>query len=102
MEPILFAVGVVATFFFWDYYIIRDSGRRSRWNPLWMAFTLTFVALIYVVPGLFGYSVPASNPVIQNRVVYVGHILWNQIAFGAAFGLVSVACWWAGLKRLAR
>jgi hypothetical protein len=83
----------------WHYFIYRLSG-RPWWNPLWMAFTLTAVALLYGVAGLLGYDVPRHNPFIDHPAVWVGHVVWPQVVLGSIALVASAPLWWFGLKRL--
>jgi hypothetical protein len=99
ISPLILIAGVLAVLVGGDYYLYRANGRR-RWNPLWMAFTLTALALLYAGGGLLGYSVPTHNPIIEQRAIWIGHVVWPQVAFGSIFGLASIFFWRVGLKRL--
>jgi hypothetical protein len=99
MSSVLLIAGVVAAVVASDYYLYRAGGRR-RWNPLWMAFTLTAVAVLYGTAGLLGYAVPLHNPVIEHRIVGVGHIVWPQVRMASVVALISVYPWTLGLKQL--
>ena len=65
-----------------------------------MAFTITAVALFYGVAGALGYVVPRHNPFIDSPAVWVGHVVWRQVAWAAIGLLISSVFWWQGLKRL--
>lgn len=99
MTPVLIAAGVVAFIVGWNYFAYRRSG-RPLWNPLWIAFTLTAVALVYGIAGALGYDVPRHNPFIDHPAVWVGHVVWPQVAPAAGTLLVSMFFWRQGLKRL--
>jgi hypothetical protein len=99
MEAALSVAALIACIVAWNLFIYRRSGKRF-WNPLWMAFTLTAVALLYGVAGLTGYSVPRHNPFIDHPAVWVGHIVWPQVAFASVMALVAAVCWRLGLKHL--
>jgi hypothetical protein len=99
MTTFLIVAGIIAFLAGWNYFLVRLSG-RPWWNPLWIAFTLTAVALLYGPAALMGYEVPRHNPFIGRPAVWVGHIVWPQVQFAAAFALASVFFWWQGLKRL--
>ena len=68
MIAVFIVVGLLALAVGWHYFTYRLSG-RPLWNPLWMAFTLTAVALVYGVAGLLGYEVPRHNPFISQPAV---------------------------------
>src|SRR4051812_18510056 len=99
MRAILIFAGVMTLFTAWQYFVVRLSG-RPWWNPLWIAFTLTFVALLYGPAGLIGYAVPMHNPFIDRPAVWVGHVVWPQVEMASAFALGSVFFWWQGLRGL--
>ena len=94
-------VGVVAVLFGWSYALHRRTG-RPLWNPLWIAFTLTALALLHGAAGLMGYVVPRRNPFIERPPVWVGHVVWTEVAWAGAALLVSVVFWRIGLRRLSR
>jgi hypothetical protein len=81
------------------YRLHKRSG-RPLWNPLHVAFTLTAVALLYGVAGFMGYVVPRHNPFIDHPAVWVGHVVWPQVAWASAALLLSGFFWWRGLRRL--
>lgn len=99
MTPILIVAGLLIFVEGWHYFLHRLSA-RPRWNPLWMAFTLTAVALLYGAAGLIGYDVPRHNPFIDRPAVWVGHVVWAQVKFASLMLLASCPLWWLGLKRL--
>jgi hypothetical protein len=81
------------------HFVYSRSG-RPWWNPLWMAFTLTAVALLYLVAGFIGYEVPRHNPFIDSPAVWVGQVVWPQVVFSSIMLLISGPLWWLGLRRL--
>ena len=101
MTSIAMIAGLLALLFGWTYFVHGLSG-RPLWNPLWMAFTLTAVALLYGIGGLMGYVVPRHNPFIGRPPVWVGHVVWPQVAWASAALLVAIFLWWHGLRRLSQ
>jgi hypothetical protein len=99
MTPVFIVGGLLALIVGWNYFLYRRSG-RPYWNPLWMAFTITTLALLYGAAGLMGYVVPRHNPFIDEPVVWVGHVVWPQVAWAATALLISGFFWWRGLRRL--
>jgi len=99
MTTILIIAGLLTFVVGWNYWMYRLSG-RPWWNPLWMAFTLTAVALFYGVGGLLGYDVPRHNPLIDQPAVWVGHVVWPQVLLASITLLASAPLWWFGVKRL--
>src|SRR5262245_41768931 len=99
MTRVLIVLGILGAVLAWQYFIVRLSG-RPWWNPLWIAFTLTAVALLYGIGALLGYDVPLHNPFIGRPATRDGHVVWAQVWFASMMGLASVVFWWQGLKRL--
>src|SRR4051794_17145460 len=76
----LAVVAVLAAVIGWQVFVVKLSG-RPWWNPLWMAFTLTTVALLYTIAGVVGYTLPYHNPFITHGQ-WTGHIVWSRVEFG--------------------
>jgi hypothetical protein len=98
MTPTLIILAVLAVLVGWQVFVVKLSG-RPWWNPLWVAFTLTAVAIVFTVAGLIGYALPYHNPFIRQGI-WTGQVVWSRVAFGSAMGLLSVPFWWMGLRRL--
>ena len=77
---------------------------RKIWlssNVSWSAaFTLTAVAFLYGTAGLLGYAVPLDNPIVEHRIMAVGHVVWPQVGMASMVALMSVYPWTLGLKQL--
>lgn len=97
MATVLIVAGMIALAAGWHVFVRQRSGRRW-WNPLWIAFTLTAVSLLYGAAGILGYEVPRHNPFIDHPVVWVGHVVWGQVALASTMALASAFFWWRGLK----
>jgi hypothetical protein len=61
MITIAIIAGFFALVFGWSYFPHKRSG-RPLWHPLWTAFSIAAVALLYGSAGLMGYVVPRHNP----------------------------------------
>jgi hypothetical protein len=96
--PVTFT-GLIAFLVGLSFFVSKLSGKPWG-NPLWLAFTLTAEALLYGTAGLIGYKVPVEMPFVGHPAVWVGHIVWPQVAMASAIGLLSVLPWRQGLKRL--
>jgi hypothetical protein len=101
MTTIAIIAGCFTLVFGWSYFLHKRSG-RPLWNPLWTAFTLTAVALLYGSAGLMGYVVPRHNPFIEHPPVWVGHVVWPQVTWALVALLASAFFWWHGLRRLSQ
>jgi hypothetical protein len=93
---ILAAITVLSTG--WHSFLYKLSG-RGRWNPLRMAFSLTAGAAIYVAAGVIGYTLDRHDRFVAHTA-WAGHVLWPEIAIGAAFGLGALVFWRKGLETL--
>ena len=96
--PLIFT-GIIAFLVGLNFVAYKVSG-RPRGKPLWLAFTLTALALLYGTAGLIGYRVSLDIQFFGHPAVLVGHIVWPQVAMASAIGLISVLPWRQGLKRL--
>ena len=83
-------------------HLLNKRTGRSSWNPLWTAFTLTAVSLLYGIGGLMGYAVPRHNPFIDRPPEWVGQVVWPQVRWASGALLISLPFWWLGLRRLSR
>jgi len=101
MTGIAVIAGFIALSLGWNRVLTRQSG-RSTWNPLWTAFTLTAVSLLYGISGLAGCAVPRHNPFIDRAPEWIGEVVWPQVGWASVALLVSLPFWWFGLRRLAR
>ena len=98
MIPALIILALLAVALAWHFFLYKLSG-RPWWNPLWMAFTITAVAILYAAAGFIGYALPYHNPFITHDA-WAGHVVWSRVAFGCGMGLVSILFWRLGLQRL--
>jgi drug/metabolite transporter (DMT)-like permease len=93
--PILVIVALVLG---WNFLIYKQSGGRL-WNPLWMAFSLTAVAVISVGAGAIGYTLDRHDRFVAHTA-WTGHVIWSEIATGFVAGLVALYFWRRGLRRI--
>ena len=66
-------------------------------NPWHNAFTLTFMGLLFAVPGLLGCKLRKS-PWSIIGCNWSDSVWWSEVAFGAAALLVSVYFWKKALR----
>lgn len=90
--PILIVVTAVAA---WQLFLYRSSGGRP-WRPLWMAFSMTIAAALFVVAGAIGYTLDRHDRFVA-RTAWTGHVIWSEVLIGAAIGLLAVYFWRKGL-----
>jgi hypothetical protein len=82
----------------WQWFLYKKSG-RSPWNPLWMAFTATAAAILFLVAGAAGYQLSHGVP-FTVRSAWTDRVIWSQIWAGAGIALVAVFLWRRGLRSI--
>jgi hypothetical protein len=80
----------------WHLFVHQLSGRRS-WNPLWLAFSTTTFAALYLVAGAIGYRLDRHDRFVA-RSGWAGHVLWPEIGIGLLAALAAVYFWRKGLQ----
>jgi hypothetical protein len=93
--PVLVIIALVVG---WNFFIYKQSGGRM-WNPLWMAFSATAVAVLHVGAGAIGYTLNRHQRFVAHTP-WTGHVIWSEIGIGLLAGLVAVYCWRQGLQRI--
>ncbi len=93
--PVLVIVALVVA---WNVLVYKQSGGRM-WNPLWLAFSITAVAIVYVVTGVIGYTLDRHDRFVAHTP-WAGHVIWSEIVVGVLAGLVAVHFWRKGLQGL--
>ncbi len=65
-------------------------------HPLWPALSATAAAILFAVTGAIGYRLGKQERFVHGA--WAGHVIWSEIAMGAAIGLVAVYFWSKGLR----
>ena len=84
----------------WHSFVDKRSGGRMR-SPLWMAFTFTTAAILFLVAGAVGYKMRHGVP-FMNRTAWTDSVIWPEIWTGLALALVAAFLWRRGLRSLRR
>jgi len=82
----------------WGRFTHARSGGRAT-SPLWMAFTATTMAGLFVVAGAVGYKLSHGVP-FANRLAWTDSVIWSEIWVGAGLALMAVYFWRTGLHSL--
>ena len=98
MEPFAIVVALVAVAVLWHWLMYRQSNGRTH-RPLWMAFSTTTLALLFVTAGAAGYRLSHGVP-FTNPSAWTGAIIWSQIAIGVCAALFAAYFWRLGLRSL--
>ncbi len=93
--PILAFVALVAA---WHLFLYRQSGGRT-WNPLWMAFSATVAAVVFLVAGTIGYTLDRHDRFVAHTA-WTGGVIWWEIGVGLGAALLAVYLWRKGLQRI--
>jgi hypothetical protein len=80
----------------WTWFIYLRSGRRA-WSPLWLAFTTTALALLFVGAGAVGYTL-SKRARFSDETAWADGVIWWQIAVGFGAALAAIYFWRQGLR----
>jgi hypothetical protein len=98
MEPFAIVLALVAVAAFWQWLVYRQSNGRTH-SPLWIAFSTTTLAIIFVTAGATGYRLSHGVPFTMSSA-WTGEVIWSQIAIGACVALLAAYFWRLGLRSL--
>jgi hypothetical protein len=100
MEQVLAALVVVALLAGGTWWQHRLS-RGRMWDPLWIAFSMTTSACLFVVAGTVGYRLDQRSALLAgNR--WADGVIWWQIGFGLVFTALAVVFWRAAIRNTDR
>jgi hypothetical protein len=98
MEPFAIVLALAAVAILWHWLMYRQSSGRTH-SPLWMAFSTTTLAILFVTAGATGYRLSHGVP-FTIPSAWTGQIIWSQIAVGACAALLAAYFWRLGLRSL--
>jgi hypothetical protein len=93
--PILTIVALVAA---WNLFLYRQSRGRA-WSPLWMAFSATAAAVIFLVAGTIGYTLDRHDRFVAHTA-WAGGVIWWEIGAGLGTALLAAYFWRKGLQSI--
>lgn len=96
MDRILAVAAVVAFVAAWNVFWYRKSGSRL-WSPLWMAFSATTTAFLFLVSGSVGYSLSKHGRFVE-QTPWTGGVIWWQVAVGISAAAMALVLWRKGLR----
>ena len=88
-------VGFVAV---WTWFLHRLSGRRM-WSPLWLAFSTTAVAILFLVAGSAGYTL-SRHVRFANGTAWSNSVIWWQVWVGLLAAGLAAVFWSTALRSL--
>jgi hypothetical protein len=80
----------------WTWLVFRTSGRRM-WTPLWMAFSTTALAALFIGAGAIGYTL-SKRARFQAGTAWTREVIWLQVCVGLALVPLAVFLWRKGLR----
>lgn len=98
MDRVIPVLTLVALVVAWNVFLYRRSGGRA-WSPLWMAFSTTAAAVLYLVAGTIGYTLSRHDQFVANTA-WTGSVIWWEICVGIGAALVAVYFWRKGLQKI--
>jgi uncharacterized membrane protein YhdT len=98
MERLAIMLGLLAVVVMWHRFMYRQSNGRTQ-SPLWMAFSTTTVAILFITAGATGYRLSHGIP-FTVASAWSGKIIWSQIGVGAGVAVLAAYFWRLGLRSL--
>jgi len=87
MDRLLPVLTVLASGVAWTWFLYRRSGRRM-WKPLWLAFSASALALLFVVAGVIGYRLDPHDRFIAGSA-WAHAVIWWEV--GVGLGVLPLA-----------
>jgi hypothetical protein len=98
MDRVIVVLALVALLAVWNVFLYKRSGGRA-WSPLWMAFSATAAAVLFLVAGTIGYTLSRHDRFVAHSAWRDGVIWWEiGVGFGTAF--LAAYFWRKGLQRI--
>jgi hypothetical protein len=77
-------------------WLLRGSNQR-KWSPLWLAFTTTAAAAVFLVSGSIGYSLDRRTRFFAGAE-WADTVLWWEVGVGVALVPLALYFWRLGLR----
>lgn len=98
MDRVVPVLAIVALVVGWHTFIYKQSGGRM-WRPLWIAFSATAVAMLFMTAGAIGYTLDRHDRFVAHTA-WTGHVIWSQVTAGLVFALVAAFFWRRAFRRV--
>ena len=95
--PLLALVAFLAA---WTWFLHKRSDRRM-WSPLWLAFTTTAVAVLFIVSGSLGYIL-SKRARFGAGTAWSDTVLWWEVGAGIVLVPLALYFWRRGLRDVDR
>ena len=98
MDALIGILALPAFVALWWYGFHKASGGRI-WSPLWMAFSATAGAILFLVAGLFGYTLNKHDRFVAGTA-WADGVIWWQVFVGLGLIPLAALLWRVGLRSL--
>jgi uncharacterized membrane protein YhdT len=98
MDMTIAIVSALAFIAAWNLFIYRQSRGRA-WSPLWMAFSATATAILFIVSGSIGYMLSRHDRFVAHTA-WTGSVIWWQVGVGVGAAAVAVVLWRVGIRSI--
>jgi len=86
MAAVLTLVAIVAAGMWFQYRL--SQGRA--WSPLWLAFSSTFAAALFLVSGSIGFRLQTTLLATSR---WSDSVIWPEVGVGLVFAGLAVLFW---------
>ena len=93
--PLLIVVTFVVA---WAWFLRQRSGSRA-WSPLWLAFSATALAALFLGAGTIGYILSKRDRFVAGTS-WSETVLWWEVGVGIALIPVAIYLWRRGLRSI--
>ena len=87
--------GLVVLAAVWHYV----SYRHFRHSPLWIAFSATSAAILFIWAGLAGYQLSKHSRFVAGTA-WSETVIWWEVGVGLVAAALAAVCWRRGLKSI--
>jgi hypothetical protein len=98
MDRVIVVLTFVALLAAWNLFLYMQSGSRA-WSPLWMAFSTTAAAVLYLVAGTIGYTLSRHDQFVAHSA-WTGGVIWWEVGVGLGTALLAAYFWRKGLQKI--
>ena len=98
MDSVIPVLTLVALLAAWNIFLYKRSGGRA-WSPLWMAFSTTAAAVLFLVAGSIGYTLSKHDRFVDDTAS-AGGVIWWEIGVGLGTALLAAYFWRRGLQKI--
>jgi hypothetical protein len=100
MDGVIPLLVLAALIVAWNVFVHKQSGGRE-WSPLWMAFSTTSGAVLFLVAGAIGYTLSRHDRFVAGTG-WTGGVVWWEVGVGLLLALVASLFWRKGVQQIRR